>query len=75
MKIQKSSKNEIINSLDSIAKDLILRKAIKINNTVFSIIDIEIYYYHKNHLDEYAIMLRVLGSYPQFPLDTFTPLA
>ena len=28
-----------------------------------------------NHLDEYAIMLRVLGSYTRFPLDTFKPLA
>ena len=28
-----------------------------------------------NHLDEYAIMLRVLGSYTRFPLDTFQPLA
>ncbi len=27
-----------------------------------------------SHLSEYAIMLRTLGSYPKFPLDTFQPL-
>ncbi|UBM61545.1 hypothetical protein LA303_08965 [Candidatus Sulfidibacterium hydrothermale] len=37
-----------------IAKDLLLHRQLKINNSFFSLIDIEIYYWHKLHQDDYA---------------------
>ncbi len=54
LKIDKSSKQTIVKSLDEIAKNLILQKAIVVNQSVYSIIDVECYYYHSNHPDEYA---------------------
>jgi len=54
MKIDTKSKDSILSSLDLITRDLILNKAIKINNRYYSFIDIEVYYWHDNHQDEFA---------------------
>jgi len=54
MNIDKSSKEKIVKSLTQIAEDLILNKAIRINNSYYSFIDIEVYYWHNNHQDEFA---------------------
>ncbi len=54
LRIDNTSRESIVESLENFAKDLILNKVIIINDSKFSIIDIEIYYWHKNHPDEYA---------------------
>lgn len=54
MKINTRSKDSIIASINEIAEDMILNKAIQINDSVFSIVDLEAYYWHGLHQDEYA---------------------
>ncbi|HOZ14766.1 MAG TPA: hypothetical protein PK784_08265 [Tenuifilaceae bacterium] len=54
LRIDNTSRESIVESLENFAKDLILNKVIIINDSKFSIIDIEIYYWYKNHPDEYA---------------------
>ncbi len=54
MKINTTSEATIKESLVTIANDLIINKAIKINDKTFSIIDIEVYFWHKNHQDDFA---------------------
>ncbi len=54
MQINKTSIDSIIQSLDSIANDLILNKVISINDSLFSLIDLEVYYWHDLHQDDYA---------------------
>jgi hypothetical protein len=54
MHIDTTSELTIIESLAEIANDLIVSKAIKINDNTFSLIDIEVYYWHKNHQDDFA---------------------
>jgi hypothetical protein len=53
-KIDTTSKSTIEASLAAIAQDLIINKAIKINERTFSFIDIEVYFWHKNHRDDFA---------------------
>jgi hypothetical protein len=50
-----TSKELIIKSFDDIAKDLILNRAISVNDYLFSFIDIEFYYHHENHPDGYTM--------------------
>ena len=54
LEIDKTNRDTIVNSLERIAKNLILNKGIKVNDSVFSIFDVEIYYWHKLHRDDYA---------------------
>ena len=54
LNIDKTSRESIVDSLNEIARNLILSKGLKINNHIFSLVDIEIYYYHELHPDEYA---------------------
>jgi len=64
--IDKSSKKTIIDSFESIAKDLILNKQIAVNDSRYSFIDIEFYYWHDNHQDGYAKSIkheRPLGDF------------
>lgn len=53
--IDNSSKESIIRSIERIAKDLILNKAISVNGYLFSFVDIEFYYRHENHPDKYTL--------------------
>jgi hypothetical protein len=50
-----TSKELIIKSFDRIAKDLILNRAISVDDYLFSFIDIEFYYHHENHHDGYTM--------------------
>ena len=54
MEIIKDSKESIMESLDAIANDLIKNKALIINDAIYSIIDLEIYYWHHLHPDNYT---------------------
>jgi hypothetical protein len=54
MRIDKTSELTIKESLITIANDLIINKAIKINDKTFSLIDVEVYYWHMNHQDDFA---------------------
>lgn len=54
MKIDNKSETTIIESLNMIASDLVLNKAIHINDRYFSIIDLEVYYWSTKHPDDYA---------------------
>lgn len=54
MDINKSSKSSIVSSLVEIANDLIFNNLIVINDALYSFIDIEVYYWHKLHPDDYA---------------------
>jgi len=53
-RIDKTSRETIIDSLESIAKELITNTIIVVNESKFSFIDIEVYYWHNNHPDKYA---------------------
>ena len=54
IQINTTSELTIKDSLESIANDLILNKAIRINDFVFSLIDLEIYYWQEKHQDDFA---------------------
>jgi len=54
MQIDTTSELMIKESLVTIANDLIINKAIRINDKTFSLIDIEVYYWHNNHPDDFA---------------------
>ncbi len=51
MKIDTTSKETIKKSIVTIANDLIINKALKVNDKTFSFIDIEVYFWHDNHPD------------------------
>ena len=55
LKINTDSKKEIINSLEEIALDIITNRKIVINESKYSFIDIEFYFWHSNHQDEYTL--------------------
>ncbi|MBX3164114.1 MAG: hypothetical protein KF900_06495 [Bacteroidetes bacterium] len=50
-----TSKESITKSLEFIAKELILKTALKINDSMYSLIDIEAYYYHEYHRDTHTL--------------------
>ncbi len=54
MQIDTTSELTINESLVTIANDLIINKAIRINDRTFSFIDIEVYFWHINHQDDFA---------------------
>lgn len=54
MNISTYSEEEIKESLYSIVKNLILNKVLVVNNVEYSFIDLEIYYWHELHQDDYA---------------------
>lgn len=54
MQIDKTSKDSIIQSLNLVANKLILDKIISVNDSLFSVIDLEVYYWHNLHQDDYA---------------------
>ena len=54
MHIDTTSELTINKSLVTIADDLIINKAIRINERIFSLIDIEVYYWHEKHQDDFA---------------------
>ena len=54
MQIDTTSELTIKESLIAIANDLIINKAIRINDRTFSLIDIEVYFWHNNHQDDFA---------------------
>jgi hypothetical protein len=53
--IIKTSRESIIKSIEEIAKHLILNKTISVNSYLFSFVDIEVYYWHENHKDNYTM--------------------
>lgn len=54
LQIKNNNEQAISDSLLDLAEDLILNKALLVNDALFSFIDIEIYYWHLNHQDGYA---------------------
>ena len=54
-KIDTSDPISIEKSLISIADKLIKKRAIKINDKIFSFIDLEVYFWHNNHKDDYTM--------------------
>jgi hypothetical protein len=52
--IDNTDKSTIQGSFSKIAKDLIVNKKLKINDSVFAFIDLEFYYHHPKHRDKYA---------------------
>jgi len=54
-KIDTSSSSSIEKSLIEIADDLIKKRAIKINDNIFSFVDLEVYFWHINHKDGYTM--------------------
>ncbi len=52
--IDTTSESTIRESLFNIANKLIINKAIKINEKIYSLIDIEVYFWHNKHPDDYA---------------------
>ena len=52
-----SSDAAIIQSLKQITVDLITGHKLSVNNYIFSFIDLEIYFYHDLHPDEYALSI------------------
>lgn len=53
--INKSSKESIISSLNTIAESLIKNTALQVNEKQFSFVDLEVYYWHENHQDDYTL--------------------
>jgi hypothetical protein len=53
-RIDKTSRVTIIGSLERIAKELITNTVLVVNESKFSFIDLEVYYWHENHPDKYA---------------------
>jgi hypothetical protein len=63
--INTTSETAIVQSLKHIATDLIEGYKLSVNNYIFSFIDLEIYFYHPLHPDEYALSInhdRPLGE-------------
>lgn len=54
MQVDTTSDLTIKKSIEFIAKDLILHKVIEINDSSFSLIDIEVYYWHEKHKDDFT---------------------
>lgn len=54
LSIKNNNEQYISDSFLDLANDLILNKALSVNDKIFSFIDIEIYYWHPNHQDDYA---------------------
>mgnify|MGYP001201321614 CR=1 FL=1 len=52
--IKNNNEQAISDSILDLADDLILNKALSVNDSLYSFIDIEVYYWHENHRDEYA---------------------
>lgn len=69
--IETTSRESIVESIENIAKDLITNKVISVNDSKFSIIDIEIYYWHKNHPDEYAKGVEHTRPYGEFEMHRY----
>ncbi|WP_319479098.1 hypothetical protein [uncultured Draconibacterium sp.] len=66
MQINKTSTETIVESLHLLATDLILNKAISVNDSLFSIIDLEVYYWHDLHQDDYATGVPHLKPFGEF---------
>jgi hypothetical protein len=71
LQINKTSKEKIIESLELIAKELILNRLIIVNKTKFSLIDIEIYYWHNFHKDDYAKGIKHTRPFGEFELHRY----
>lgn len=54
MNFNLESEESIVFSIKQLAQTFILHKALKINDALFSFIDVEFYFWHKNHQDEFA---------------------
>lgn len=66
MQINKTSKETIAESLELLANDLILNKVISVNDSLFSLIDLEVYYWHDLHQDDYARGVKHLKPFGEF---------
>ena len=66
MQINKSSKDTIAESLELLANDLILNKVISVNDSLLSMIDLEVYYWHHLHQDDYARGVKHLKYFGEF---------
>lgn len=71
LQINKTSREKIIESLEVIAKELILNRLIVVNKSKFSLIDIEIYYWHNFHKDDYAKGIKHTRPYGDFELHRY----
>ncbi|MCY1719246.1 hypothetical protein OU798_02780 [Prolixibacteraceae bacterium Z1-6] len=66
MRIDITSKETIVESLELLANDLILNKVISINDSLFSMIDLEVYYWFDLHQDDYARGVKHLKPFGEF---------
>jgi hypothetical protein len=71
LQINKTSREKIIESLEVIAKELILNRLIVVNKSKFSLIDIEIYYWHNFHKDDYAKGIKHTRPFGDFELHRY----
>jgi len=71
LQINKTSKEKIIESLGLIANELILNRLIIVNKSKFSLIDLEIYYWHSFHKDDYAKGVKHRRPFGEFELDRY----
>ncbi len=71
LQINKSSKEKIKESFELIAKELILNRLIIVNKSKFSLIDIEFYYWHNFHKDDYAKGTKHTRPFGDFELNRY----
>ncbi|NOQ27607.1 MAG: hypothetical protein GQ564_19770 [Bacteroidales bacterium] len=71
LQINKTSKEKIVESLELIAKELILNRLIIVNKSKFSLIDIELYYWHNFHKDDYAKGIKHTRPFGDFELHRY----
>lgn len=69
--IKNNNEQAISNSFLNLADDLILNKALSVNDTLFSFIDIEIYYWHPNHQDDYARGIKHNRPFGEFEMHQY----
>lgn len=55
MEINNSSFESIKTSLQRTVEEIMISKSLKINEKIFGLIDLEVYYFHFNHPDTYAL--------------------
>lgn len=71
MNINNESKETIVQSLERIAEEMILNRMIVVNNRKFSIIDVEVYYWHDKHPDNYAKGVKHTRQLGEFELHRY----
>lgn len=71
LSIMNNNEQAISDSFLYLAEDLILNKALSVNDTLFSFIDIELYYWHPNHQDVYARGVKHTRPFGEFEMHQY----